>query len=149
MPEILTKYFGAVEYRPEAAVRFPRGLPAFEQEKDFLLLEPAASAPVVFLQSLHRPELCFLALPMAEIAPDYRLAITEEDLESLGLPVNRQPVAGEDVSCLAIVVTENGRIHANLLAPVVVNSANRLGLQAIRVDSLYSHRHPVAERACL
>ena len=149
MPETATKYFGSIDIEPGAIVRFPAGLPAFEEESEFLLLEPPGSAPVVFLQSLRRSNLCFLALPIQAIAPNYQLAITKEDLECLGLPPDRQPIDGSEVSCLAIiVVTETGRVSANLLAPIVVNPSNRLALQAIRLDSCYSHQHPVAEDPC-
>jgi flagellar assembly factor FliW len=149
MPEIATKYFGSIEYEPDAPIRFPSGLPGFEEELEFLILEPSASAPMVFLQSLKRPSLCFLALPMQVVAPDYPLATTKEELESLGLAPDRRPGGGADVCCLAIiVVTEKGHISANLLAPIVINPASRVGLQTIRTDSIYSHRHPVGEGVC-
>jgi flagellar assembly factor FliW len=149
MPEIATKYFGSIEYQPDAPIRFPSGLPGFEEELEFLILEPPASAPMVFLQSLQRPSLCFLALPMQMVAPDYSLATTKEDLETLGLEPERRPGTGADVCCLAIIaVAENGQVSANLLAPIVINPARRLGLQAIRSDSVYSHRHPVGKGLC-
>lgn len=150
MPQTATRYFGSIEFEPADVIQFPSGLPAFEEENEFLILEPPANAPVVFLQSLRRPSLCFLALPIQAIAPDYHLAITAEDLEILALPTDRQPVPGSEVSCLAIVVVaENGRVSANLLAPIIVNRANRRALQAIRLDSCYSHQYAVAEDACL
>jgi flagellar assembly factor FliW len=149
MPEIATKYFGSVEYQPDAPIRFPAGLPGFEEEREFLALEPAASAPMVFLQSLKHPSLCFLALPMEVLASDYALATTREDRESLGLAPDLDPGADPGISCLAIlVVTESGRISANLLAPILIHRGRRLGLQAIRSDSIYSHQHPVGEGVC-
>jgi flagellar assembly factor FliW len=149
MPEIATKYFGSIEYQPGAPIRFPSGLPGFEEELEFLVLEPPASAPMMYLQSLRRPNLCFLALPMQVVAPDYPLATTKEDVDALGLAPDRQPGTGEDICCLAIiVVTENGHISANLLAPIVINPVRRLGLQAIRTDSIYSHQHSVGECVC-
>jgi flagellar assembly factor FliW len=149
MPEIATKYFGLIEYQPDATVRFPAGLPGFEEESEFLVLEPPESAPMVFLQSLKRASLCFLALPIQVIAPDYALATTSEDFDALGFPPGGRPAAGGDITCLAIiVVTENGRISANLLAPILINPARRLGLQAIRADSVYSHQHPVGAAVC-
>jgi len=149
MPEIATKYFGSIEYQPDAPIRFPAGLPGFEEELEFLVLEPPANAPMVFLQSLRRPSLCFLALPIGVISPEYLLATTKEDLEFLGLEPDFQTRVGTGVACFAIlVVTENGRITANLLAPIVIHRARRLGLQAIRADSIYSHQHPLAEGVC-
>ena len=82
MAQTATRYFGSIDFEPSDVVQFPHGLPAFEEELEFLLLRPPASAPVVFLQSLRRPSLCFLALPIEAIIPDYRLSITREDLET-------------------------------------------------------------------
>jgi flagellar assembly factor FliW len=149
MPALITKYFGSVEYREDDVVQFPLGLASFEDESQFLVMEPPASAPLVFLQSLRLPSLCFLALPMQGVDPDYRLNITREDLEDLGLQTDRQPRVGEEIRCLAvIVVAENGPISANLLAPLIINPAKRRGVQAIRFDSIYSHQHLVTEAGC-
>jgi flagellar assembly factor FliW len=47
--------------------------------------------------------------------------------------------------CLAILtVPKEGPVTANLLAPVVVNLATRVAVQAVRADTMYSHRHPIA-----
>jgi flagellar assembly factor FliW len=149
MPVLLTKYFGSIEYRVDDVIQFPLGLASFEDESQFLVLEPAASAPLVFLQSLRLPSLCFLVVPMQGIDPEYKLNITREDLEELGLQTDRQPCIGEQIRCYAvIVVAENGPITANLLAPVIINPANRRGVQAIRVDSIYSHQHLLTEALC-
>ena len=144
MPQIPTKYFGAVEYQETDVVQFPSGLPAFEQETQFLVMEPLAQAPMVFLQSLSNPSLCFLAMPILTIDPEYKLQMTAEDLQTLQLPTDRQPSLGDGIICLALIaVAEDGSISANLLAPVVIRTADRRGVQAVRVDSTYSHQHSV------
>ena len=56
MPQVDTQQFGPIEYVEEDAITFPLGLPAFEQETSFLLVAPAKTSPLVFLQSLGRPE---------------------------------------------------------------------------------------------
>jgi flagellar assembly factor FliW len=149
MSSLLTKYFGYVEYREDDVLQFQAGLPGFETQSQFLAIEPPADAPLTYLQSVRLPGLCFLALPIRTVDPVYQLAITLEDLESLELQTNRQPRIGDEVSCFAvIVVADNGQISANLLAPVVINIANRRGVQAIRIDTLYSHQHPLTEALC-
>ena len=151
MPHVLTKYFGLLEYRQDEVIRFSSGLPAFEDELEFLLVEPAAKAPLAFLQSLSQPGLCFLALPVLAIDPLYALAIVAEDLEELRLETSRQPAIGSEIDCLALLApTEHGPLTANLLAPIVINRANRVGVQAIRMDSIYSHQFPMtrAEEPC-
>jgi flagellar assembly factor FliW len=146
MPQIPTKYFGSLEYGDADVVQFPCGLPAFEEEVQFLLIEPADLAPLQFLQSMREPSLCFLALPILAIDPGYQLAMTSEDLVSLQLETSRQPSIGSDIECLAVMaMPENGPPSVNLLAPIVINRRNRWGVQAIRVDSAYSHEHSLVE----
>ena len=145
MPRFVTKHFGIVEYQPETVIEFPAGLPGFEQETRFLALEQPGTKPLAFLQSLNRPELCFITLPVNAIDPDYRLAVSADDLRLLELPEDRQPRIGTDVLCLAIIsVAENQSPTANLLAPLVVNLRTRRAVQAIAPDSGYSHQHPLS-----
>ncbi|HUA17455.1 MAG TPA: flagellar assembly protein FliW [Bryobacteraceae bacterium] len=153
MPSLETKYFGSMEYREESVYEFPHGLPAFESETRFVLIERPENKPLVFLQSLSRPNLCFLALPIWAIDRDYQLEISPEDLEELSLGPERQPALGSEVLALALIsLHDNFSPTANLMAPVVVHLKTRQGLQAIRQDSRYSHEHPIqpasAEGAC-
>jgi flagellar assembly factor FliW len=145
MPRLETARFGWIEYNEDSALEFPTGLPAFEEERRFLLVQQPASRPLAFLQSLRQPGLAFLTLPVQLLVPDYRLALAPEDLASLGFPPDRQPVIGRDIVCLAIVAaTAGGGPTANLLAPVVINLKNRHGLQVIQSGSGYSHQHRLA-----
>ncbi len=142
MPQALTRDFGTIEYHQDAELRFPGGLPGFEDQNRFLLMEPEALAPIVFLQSLSTPALCFLAVSVWLVDPEYQIGITADDLAALGLAP--QPHAGGDVLCLAILsAQDNGPSTANLLAPVVINPRTRVGLQAVRADAIYSHQHPL------
>jgi len=139
-----TRHFGVIEYERQAVFEFPAGLPGFEDEREFVALEQPQTRPIVFLQSLKRPELCFITLPVQTIEPNYRLSVSAEDLRLLELAEDKQPEMGKDVVCLAIVAVAEGQPPtANLLAPVVVNLRNRRAVQAIQSDSGYSHRHPL------
>jgi len=145
MPHLVTRQFGPIEYREEAVMQFPHGLPAFEDQTRFLLLEKEGFSPIVFLQSLLRPDLCFLTLPVACIDPGYRLSAAREDLETIDLEAGVLPAQDEKVLRLAILsVSEDRLTTANLLAPVLVNLTSRRGVQAVRLDSAYSHQHRVA-----
>jgi flagellar assembly factor FliW len=146
MPTFSSSRFGSIQYKDDTTFQFPFGLPGFEQERRFVAIEHAASRPIVFLQSLTRPELCFITLPVLVVKPDYRLAVSPEDLRALALSGDRQPEIGTEVLCLAVVSVAEGRLPtANLLAPVVVNLKTHLGLQAIQEESAYSHQHPLLE----
>ena len=151
VPQVNTEQFGPIEYRLEDAISFPLGLPAFERETSFLLIAPAKTKPLVFLQSLGRSELCFVTLPLTVVDPNYQLAISAEDAHVLELTEQALEAVGQagggPVESLAIVSLTDSCPTANLLAPVVIHRAARKGLQAIRLDSRYSHQHPV-EAVC-
>lgn len=139
--EFASEQFGTVSYSEEQVIRFPQGLPAFEDERDFLPIERPKSAPVIFLQSLMRPGLVFITLPVQVVDAAYRLALSPEDLETLDLPADHQPTPGGDVLCLVVITLAETAATANLLAPIVVNLKTKRALQAIQVDTDYSHQH--------
>ncbi len=138
MPELLTKNFGNVSFEPESELLFTAGLPGFEDRTRFVALAFAETSPLVYLQSLEDPALCFLTLPILAADPAYRLSICAEDLAELGLAVSRQPVIGEDVLCLAVLSLRESGPTANLLAPVVVNLKTRRAVQSLSLESGYS-----------
>ena len=150
MPAVHTRRFGDLEYDESSVLTFPCGLPGFESHTRFTVIEQPPLAPIVFLQSLDAPELCFLAAPVATIDASYALSITHDDLERLGLDGSRQPDPVHEVLCLALLcVPENGPLTANLLAPIVIHLRSRIAVQAVRTDTRYSHLHPIhAEATC-
>ncbi|MGA3023519.1 MAG: flagellar assembly protein FliW [Bryobacteraceae bacterium] len=144
MSEIQTKYFGNISLDAGTVIEFPLGLPAFERERAFLAIEHPRTAPLVLLQSVSTPHLCFLAVPVFEVDPCYRLQISADDRAVLGLDETGDPAIGADVAALALVaVRQDGQISANFMSPVVVNRANRRAVQAVRWDGAYSHQQPV------
>jgi flagellar assembly factor FliW len=145
MAVCFTKYEGAIEYAEDAVIEFPRGLFAFEEETRFLLIERPSLSPLVYLQSLSTPQLCFLALPVFVVCGDYELALCPGDLTEIGLPGDSAPRIGSDVLCLVLLtIRENRPTTANLMAPVTIGLHNRKGLQAI-CERRYSHQHVFPE----
>ena len=152
MPQADTQQFGSVEYALEDVVEFPLGLPGFEAERSFLLITPSTAKPLVFLQSLGRSELCFVTLPLEVVDPNYQLAVSAEDWKILALAGQNLravgPVDESWIRYLAIISLTESRPTANLLAPLVINLADRIAVQAIRLDNIYSHQHPVEALVC-
>ncbi|HWB86806.1 MAG TPA: flagellar assembly protein FliW [Bryobacteraceae bacterium] len=136
-----TKNFGRVSYDPVSVWEFPGGLPGFEGRRRFVALHNKESEPVIFLQSLEDPSLCFITMPVLAVDPRYRLRLAFEDLTTLGLPPAVQPRIGVEVMCLAVLSVRETGPTANLLAPVVLNLKNRRAVQAVVPESNYSHQH--------
>jgi flagellar assembly factor FliW len=141
MPICETKFHGPISFEQEQVLQVPAGLFGFPEETEFLLLELPSSRPIVFMQSVRSSMLCFISLPVQVIDPDYRLSIGDENLKQFGYTVDRPPVMGKDLLCLALLSTgEKRATTANLLAPVVIDIANHHGMQVI-VNFPYSHQH--------
>jgi len=139
MPFLETAHLGQVHYEEDCIVEFPAGIPAFESEVRFLTLRHPQHEPLVFLQSVTRPSLAFIAIEVQKVALHYQLELSEEDNETLG-----GPSAASDVEVLALItVTPTGEVSANLQAPIVIHKERRRAVQSIQMNPAYSCRHPL------
>ncbi len=145
MPLLATENLGPISYDPSDVYNFPSGLPAFENERSFLLVEQPHTAPVVFLQSVETPGLAFITLPIDLVAPGYECRPGPGDRKALGM------AGGGDVGDLirlAIITIAGGAVTANLRAPVLLSPASRRAVQLVPAESPYSPQHPVGEALC-
>lgn len=144
-----TKNFGPIRYEADSELRFPAGLPGFDERKRFVAVRFVESDPLVYLQSLEDPDLCFITMPVLAVEPRYRLKVSSDDLEQIGLPAVRQPRIGDDVLCLTVLSVRETGPTANLLAPIVINIKNRTAVQAISPDRDYSHQYELLPEEAL
>jgi len=145
MATVQTRYFGAVSPDAGLVIEFPVGLPAFEQERRFLAIEHPRTSPMVLLQSMSTPELCFLTLPVCAVDSAYELQMSADDLSVLNPAGSVQTTQRGDIAVLALVVIgRDGQIRANLMSPIVVNRETRRAVQAVRWDGVYAHDQLVA-----
>jgi flagellar assembly factor FliW len=126
-------WLGDIEWSASAALHFPAGLPGFEEDRRILPVEIPARRPLVYLQSLDRPDICFLALPVLTINPQFELRLSEDDVAALRLPVGKAPAIGDDVLCLAVLVPAGDTVQTNLDAPVVISLHGGVGAQCIQL----------------
>ncbi len=143
MRVIETPRFGVVRYDENEVIEFPAGLPGFEGEHQFLLIEAAASEPLCFLQSVATPALSFVCAPMRLVAPDYDYTLSRADRELLAMPqAGASP--GTQLEWFAILCFADPEAPtANLLGPVVLRRDLGLGVQSIREDARYPARQPL------
>lgn len=140
-------YFGTLECADSGLFHFANGIPGFECEHHFAPVEIPAQRPLVYLQSINRPDLCLITLPVRTVCPEFELDLQPEDAALLGFPLQTALRIGEDVLCLAIVSVDATREPvANLLAPLVVNLRTHEAVQAIQADSDWTCDHVIANR---
>jgi flagellar assembly factor FliW len=145
-----TTHFGTIAIDEASTIEFPEGLPGFECCRRFVPLEAGNAAGLIFLQSLESPQLCFLTILLRSLCPDYRLAMSAEERELLGLD-SIMPVEEHRLVLLEIVsLAEGEEPTANLLAPVAIHPDTRRAVQVVRTDGLYPLRAElrVGESVC-
>lgn len=121
---------GDVSYTAEDVIRFPQGIPGFEQLRQFLLVARDECSPFVFLTALERPD---VVLPLMPLAPGTLTPVGRPSaaaLATLGL--------GGDytVACYAVasIGLDAAETIVNLRAPIFINLDTRLGCQVILPD---------------
>ena len=75
MPVFESQRLGSITYDPESAIEFPRGLPGFDERRAFVAVHLPGADPLIFLQSLEDPGLCFITAPVGAVDPAYHLEV--------------------------------------------------------------------------
>ena len=138
MRKIKTTRFGEIEEDEGKIVRFAAGLPAFEDEHEFIIVPYDEESPYVFLQSATTPDLAFLMTIPFIFFPDYEFRLEDDVLKSLALE------SQEDLllyTLLTIPGSDIREMTANLLAPIVINSRTNEGCQIVLDKSGYCTKH--------
>ncbi|KRE97960.1 hypothetical protein ASG89_29085 [Paenibacillus sp. Soil766] len=127
---------GEVEIDEEKLVLFPEGVPGFEEKRAFAILTPDEDMPFSFLQSMEDGDLSFIVANPFVYFPDYGFELPVSVRNELNISNE------EDVTVICTVsINEKDEFSLNLLAPIVINSNERLGKQVILHNSKYSTKH--------
>ena len=137
---IETKFLGTVEIKEQDILTFEAGLPGFPNAKKFTLLPLDADLPLVVLQSIEHQGISFvLAYPFA-FKKDYTFDIGEEEKIDLRIE-DEENIIAYSILTLKETFQES---TMNLLAPIVINTAKKLGKQIVLQDSShYPLRYPI------
>ena len=138
MKKVNTLRFGEIEVDEDKIVHFADGIPAFEDEHEFLIIPYDVESPYVFLQSLTTPELAFLMAMPFVFFPEYEFELDDANQEKLGL--TRQ----EDMLVYMLLTIPDGQVElmtANLTAPIVMNQVTMQARQIVLDKSRYTTKH--------
>lgn len=138
MKKVNTLRFGEIEVEEDKIVHFEHGIPAFDEEHEFLIIPYDEESPYVFLQSLNTPDLAFLMTMPFVFFPDYEFEIDDETQARLG--ITKQ----EDMLVYTLLTIPGGRVQdmtANLMAPVLINTQNMQAIQLVLDKSRYMTKH--------
>ncbi len=122
----------------QTAIRFPEGLPGFEAEDRWELVQREDVRPFLWLRSCRSPALAILVVDPRLLVDGYAEKIPAHVADRVG-------AASADGLLLLAVVTlqEGGGATVNLRAPIVVNPERMVGVQVILDRRDLPLRHPL------
>lgn len=134
--KIDTRQFGPLEFEENAVLHFPEGLMGLEHLHRFVIIDQDEVEPLRWLQSVDEPAIAFNVIDPVLAFPAYKVRLTGEDREALGLASGQEPT----VLALVTVPKDPAEMTANLLGPLVISAERNVGRQVVQHDSQYGTR---------
>jgi len=124
--EISTRYGRQVVAR-SSLLNFPQGLPGFEDLHEYKLFHEEGKSTLYYLQSTQDPEIRLPVITPEACQVDYRIELSDDDIERL-------EAKSDDELIVVVTVSDNADrpesgITANFMAPIVINANSRIGIQ--------------------
>jgi len=139
--DIQTTRFGRLNIDEQGIISFSRGLLGFSDHTQFALIQPNADSCFYWLQSTQQADLAVVLVDPQLFFKDYQVPIKGETAEELGLT---------DLSAAQVLVICNRVdewLTGNLLGPVVINTAQRIGQQIVLTEKRWTTRQPLMRLA--
>lgn len=129
--EIKSKFFGDQTIDPSTIISFPNGIPGFENQTRFKLFHQEGNPVIFWLQSLDDDSLVFSVAQPSIFNINYSFTLTDAEEATLGI---KNPA---DILILIILHKDEDNqnqkptIKGSINFPLIINSANRIGLQKV------------------
>ncbi len=128
---------GEIEFQEDQVIVFEQGLAGLPECRRFVVLPDSSAqegARVFILQCVDQPDVAFSIVSPEALGVRYELELSETEVAALGLE------RSEDLTAAVIVRRdeehpESKGLRANFMGPILINAANRRGLQKV-VDRL-------------
>jgi len=134
--KIDTRLFGEIEIDEESIIYFKEGIPGFEDYSKFVILD-IEEGSMKCLQSIENKALCLILINSFDYFKDYQINLSDNEIDKLKISKE------EDVLIFNVLNIKDDKITANMVAPIVINVINNLGMQIILQDSNYSIRQEI------
>ncbi len=140
---IQTERFGELSVPETDVLHFPEGILGFGDRKEFVLVQEAAYAPFLWLQSVDDPHLSFVVVDPLTFVPDYKVEVKPAEVKSLDL----DDIEKARVLVIVVVRDDPDQITANLQGPLIVNPEKSVGKQIVLLNDRYHTRHYILREA--
>ncbi len=126
-------------YSKDDIITFPIGIPGFESNKKFVIVQLPEYSPFEWLVCTDKTNLKFAMINPMLFRPDYSPNITKDQIADLKI---KKP---EDILLYTFVTIRRDPTEstANFLGPVIINKTKRIGKQIIIDDSKYTTKEKI------
>lgn len=130
---VKTRRFGDLTVEEQDIITMIGGLPGFDDNTKYVLLDHDEKSPYKWLQSLENSELAFVVMEPFVFFADYQFELSQNDIREL------EVAKPEDVAVLVILVIPDDprKMTANIKAPLVINMAKMKGKQIVLNNEAY------------
>ncbi len=140
--KVKTRPYGEIEVEDKQVVDFPDGILGFEEQNRFIILDTDdENSPFKWLQSFQEPELVFVIIRPADFMADYKLMVSQADLEAVEADKPEKLI----VFAIVTLPSEPADMTANLQGPIIINPIKRIGRQAISLSDRYRVKHRIMD----
>ncbi|SFS85300.1 flagellar assembly protein FliW [Paenibacillus sp. 453mf] len=131
---IETSSWGILEIQEDQIYVFNKGIPGFEDEKEFAII-PYENSPFGIMQSMSEPGLSFLLADPFLFEPEYEFELPDHETTELDIE------SSVWVRCIVTLQSSIEESSLNLLAPIVINPDNNNCKQIVLHQSGYQTKH--------
>lgn len=134
-----TKYYGCIDYEKKDVIHFEKGIPGFEELRNFILFPVEDNEVFSVFHSIEREDISIIVTSPFNIKEDYEINLEEEQRKNLKIENEK------DVLVLNTVTLNSDidKITANLRAPIIINIKEKIGEQIIINSDKYSIKYPL------
>ncbi|GAB3802873.1 flagellar assembly protein FliW [Virgibacillus kimchii] len=138
--KIQTKYLGEAEIEQSNIIQFAEGIPGFNEETAFILMDIPGNAGFHILQSVTSPGTAFIVTNPHQIYPNFTFTLDDHLLDKLQIHNENEVV----VLTIVTIKEPFQESTLNLKAPIIINPVSKRGKQYIINNDDYPTRAAIA-----
>lgn len=135
-----TSRFGEIDIDENLIFTFIEPIIGYEQFDKYVLIEHKENSAFKWLQSAQEPTLAFPVTAPAMFEIEYEFEISDEKADKLELTSAESLIS---LNIVTIPPNHPERSTINLLAPIIINAANKKAMQLILQDTDFQVQHPL------
>lgn len=136
---IETGRFGQLSISESEIIKIPSGILGFPDDQEYCLVDSADDTLILWLQSIRNPLLAFPVLEPKVFNPNYVVRLSAAELRELKL----ESIKEASVYTILTIPEDLSQMTANLKAPLVINTKNKIAKQVVLQENDQPIKQPM------